>query len=77
MKLNLRNKFLLPTSAAVAVVFTALLMLTVNLAGRALYQATTADMVEICEALTGTIETWVEDRDQATRRWAELPEITA
>jgi len=75
MKLNLRNKFLLPTSAAVAVVFTTLLLLTVNLAGNALHDSVTADMVEICEALTGTIETWVEDRDHATRRWAELPEV--
>jgi methyl-accepting chemotaxis protein len=75
MKLDLRNRFLLPTSAAVAVVFTALLMVTVHLAGDALESTVTGDMAEICEAITGTITTWVEDRDQATARWAELPEV--
>jgi len=76
MNLNLRDKFLVPTTAAVAVAFAAYLIITTGMAGRSLNETVIAEMEQIDAIVLQQVETWFADREAETARWAELPELT-
>ncbi|MFO7608496.1 MAG: methyl-accepting chemotaxis protein [Candidatus Krumholzibacteriia bacterium] len=73
MTLNLRNRFLVPTCAALVVAFGAYMAVTTHKAGEALEAAVFEEM-EQAERLVGLqVTSWLEHRDQDVASWAELP----
>ena len=73
MKLNLRNRFLVPTCAAMTVAFGVYLAVTTHKAGTALEHAVFEEM-ELAERMASAqVSSWIEHRDQDVAGWAELP----
>ena len=75
MKLNLRNRFLLPTLLAVLVSFGTYLAVTTHNTGEALYHSTVEEMTQLDKLLHQEVSSWVQHRDLDTRTWASLPAI--
>jgi len=75
MKMNLRNKFLVPTLAVVGLALAALLFLATRMAGQALNATILADVEQLNGVVAGAIANWAEDRELSTARWSRLPEV--
>ena len=75
MKLNLRNRFLLPTSAALLVAFIGYLSITTYKTGDALESTVIEEMHQLEKLVLGQVDNWLAQRDQDVGRWSELPSI--
>jgi len=77
MKLDLRNRFLLPTLVALLVAFGSYLGITTHKTGEALYHSMVEEMTQLDHLLYQEIASWIDHRDQDTARWASLPAVRA
>ena len=75
MSLNLRNRFLLPTIAALVLAFGIYLGVTTHKAGSALEASMHEEMEQAGQLVAGQVTSWLEHRDQDVARWAEMPLI--
>jgi len=75
MKLNLRNRFLLPTMGALLLSFGLYLAITTQQTGSALYDATIEEMTQLDNLLHQEITSWIHHRDLDAQTWASLPSI--
>ncbi len=75
MKLDLRNRFLLPTCAALLVAFAAYLGVTVHKTSAALETAVHEEMVGVNDLVQKQLTSWIGHRDLDVARWAELPDV--
>ncbi len=77
MKLNLQNRFLLPTMGAMLVAFGVYLGITTHKAGSALEEATQEQMHQLNTLVMGQVTSWLQHRDMDVARWSEMPAIRA
>jgi len=75
MRLDLRNRFLIPTALALVVAFGAYLAVTTQQTGAALEHAMLDEMAQLDRLLVQQIGSWLEHRDNDVARWATLPSI--
>ncbi|MBK7048466.1 MAG: Cache 3/Cache 2 fusion domain-containing protein [bacterium] len=77
MKLNLRNRFLLPTAAALVVAFATYLTVTTHQAAEALEETVHDEMAQLNHLIQDQLESWVTHRELDVQRWSELPDLRA
>jgi methyl-accepting chemotaxis protein len=77
MNLNLRNRFLLPTVAALVVTYGVYLGVTTIRTGNALEHAALEEMEVLSHLAKDQVASWLHDRDNDVARWAELPVVAA
>jgi methyl-accepting chemotaxis protein len=77
MKLNLRDRFLLPTCGAMILAFGAYLGVTTHKTGGALRHAIHQEMTQVVQLVRGSVVNWLDHRDKDVARWATLPTIEA
>jgi methyl-accepting chemotaxis protein len=75
MKLDLRNRFLIPTSVALALAFVGYLVITTHQTSGALEDAVHGEMDQINQLLVQQVESWIGHRELDVARWASLPAI--
>jgi len=77
VKLNLRNRFLVPTTLAVVVAMGAFLAITTHQTGEALNEAVVSSMEQVCEITLKQAEAWRADREREIRTWSGLGDVRA
>ncbi len=77
MKLNLQNRFLLPTLGTMILAFSVYLGVTTYKAGKALEVAVQEEMQQLNKLVMGQVTSWLEHRDLDVARWSEMPAIRA
>ncbi|MDD5718388.1 MAG: methyl-accepting chemotaxis protein [Candidatus Krumholzibacteria bacterium] len=77
MKLNLQNRFLVPTIGAVLVAFSVYLGFSTYKAGQALEQSVQAEMHQLNRVVMDQVTTWLQHRDLDVARWSEMPALRA
>ncbi len=75
MKLDLRNRFLLPTGAAMLIAFAAYLGITTYKTGNALEAAVHAEMSQLNDLVLGHVDDWMSHRELDVARWSDMAEI--
>jgi methyl-accepting chemotaxis protein len=75
MKMNLRNRFLIPTALALLLAFGLYLGITTHKTGQALETAVHQEMGNLNTMVLTQVDSWMSHRDQDVARWAELPQI--
>jgi len=71
MKLNMRNRFLVPTTLAVLVAMGVYLGVNTHATTGALRDSVLAGMEQTCETTHQQVTSWVSDRDHELKRWSE------
>ena len=77
MSLNLRDRFLLPTLAAMVIAFAAYLAISTRMAASALESGMADEMTQLTTLVRGQLTSWLGDREEDVVRWAELPTVSA
>jgi methyl-accepting chemotaxis protein len=77
MKLNLQNRFLLPTLGAMLLTFTVYLGITTYKAGQALEETNQEQMQQLNTLVMGQVTSWLQHRDLDVARWSEMDIIRA
>lgn len=77
MKLNLQNRFLLPTLGAMILAFGVYLGITTYKAGQALETTTQEQMHQLNQLVMSQVTSWLQRRDLDVARWSEMPAIRA
>ena len=77
MKLNLRNRFLLPTTVALLAAFGLYLGVTTHKTSEALEAGVHQEMNNINQMVAAQVESWMAHREQDVARWSELPVFEA
>ncbi|MBD3222127.1 methyl-accepting chemotaxis protein [bacterium] len=75
MRLDLRNRFLVPTSIALVMAFGTYLAITTSQTSDALEAANHDEMKQLDQLLAKQIGSWIERRDADVARWASLPVV--
>jgi len=73
MKMNLRNRFLIPTAIALLLAFGVYLGVTTYKTSQALETATIEEMTRIDNLVLGQVSSWMAHREMDVARWAGLP----
>jgi len=77
MKLDLRDRFLLPTAAALLLAFAVYLTMTTVRTGAALREAMHEEMQQVVSLVQKDVAGWLHHRDLDVARWANLPPLRA
>jgi methyl-accepting chemotaxis protein len=75
MKLNLRNRFLVPTAGTLVIAFCAYMAVTSFEARKALQAGVHDEMGQINRLVQGQLSSWLDHRELDVKRWSELPSL--